>query len=36
MDDVEAVILEIDASFSVIGKSETGKDSTFEEYIEED
>lgn len=35
MDDVAAVILEIDASFSVIGKSEAGKNSTFEEFIEE-
>ncbi|HER40700.1 MAG TPA: DUF421 domain-containing protein [Salinimicrobium catena] len=36
MDDVAAVILEIDASFSVIGKSEEGKISTFEEFIEEE
>lgn len=35
MDDVEAVILEIDASFSVIGRSETGKNSTYEAYLEE-
>lgn len=35
MDDVEAVILEIDASFSVIGRSGTGKNLTFEEYLGE-
>jgi uncharacterized membrane protein YcaP (DUF421 family) len=35
MDDVAAVILEIDASFSVIGKSKAGENSTFKEYLEE-
>lgn len=36
MDDVDAVILEIDASFSVIGNSEEGKNSTFKEFVEEE
>ncbi len=33
MDDVAAVILEIDATLSVIGKSREGKSSTFEEIL---
>ncbi|WP_029037573.1 DUF421 domain-containing protein [Salinimicrobium xinjiangense] len=34
MDDVAAVILEIDATLSVIGKSKEGKTSTFKELLE--
>ncbi|MDX1604270.1 MAG: DUF421 domain-containing protein, partial [Salinimicrobium sediminis] len=35
MDDVAAVILEIDAQLSVIGKSEEGESSTFKELLED-
>ena len=35
MDDVAAVILEIDATLSVIAKSEEGKSSTFNEMLED-
>ena len=35
MDDVAAVILEIDAQLSVIGKSKEGKSSTFKDILEE-
>ena len=35
MDDVAAVILEIDAQLSVIGKSKEGKSSTFKELLDE-
>lgn len=35
MDDVAAVILEIDATLSVIGKSREGKSSTFKELLED-
>ncbi|UZH54031.1 DUF421 domain-containing protein [Salinimicrobium tongyeongense] len=35
MDDVSAVILEIDASLSVIGKSKEGENSTFQELVEQ-
>jgi uncharacterized membrane protein YcaP (DUF421 family) len=36
MDDVAAVILEIDAQLSVIGKSKEGKSSTFKDLLEKD
>ena len=36
MDDVAAVILEIDAQLSVIGKSNEGKSSTFKDLLEKD
>lgn len=35
MDEVTAVILEIDASLSVIGKSKEGDSSTFKEFVKE-
>jgi len=34
MDDISAVILEIDATLSVIGKSKEGENSTFQELVE--
>jgi uncharacterized membrane protein YcaP (DUF421 family) len=36
MDEVTAVILEIDASFSVIGKSDEGASCTFKDIVEEE